>query len=186
LADTRSPSSRSWGLPSAVGAVIEGNQTAPVMPPAAQSPKVPFAAYVAGAGMIEASTENIAIGTPVSGIVTAIYINLGDRVTAGAPLLKIDDRDLQGQLLVATAKVKGAEAQLAKARNLLEIGERLSAGITISALDEANRRFDAAINEAALSLAKAEVEQTKIEIERRTIRAPVTGSILQIKRRLCT
>jgi HlyD family secretion protein len=98
--------------------------------------------------------------------------------------LKIDDRELNGQLLVATAKIKEAEAQVAKTRNLLEIGERLSPGITISALDKANRRFDAAINEAALSLAKAEVEQTKIEIERRTVRAPITGSVLQIKTRL--
>jgi HlyD family secretion protein len=39
-------------------------------------------------------------------------------------------------------------------------------------VDLANRRYDAAINEAALALAKAEVEQLKIEIERRTIRAP--------------
>jgi HlyD family secretion protein len=69
------------GLACAIGKVIADNQAAPVVPPAVQSPKVPFARYVAGAGMIEASTENIAIGTPVSGIVTAIYINLGDRVT---------------------------------------------------------------------------------------------------------
>ena len=61
------------GLTIAVGAVIQGNHTAPLAPPVVQSPKVPFAAYVAGAGMIEASTENIAIGTPVSGIVTAIH-----------------------------------------------------------------------------------------------------------------
>jgi HlyD family secretion protein len=48
----------------------------------------------------------------------------------------------------------------------------------------ANRRFDVAINEAVLESAAAQVEQIKIEIERRTIRAPVTGSILQIKTRL--
>jgi HlyD family secretion protein len=73
---------------------------------------------------------------------------------------------------------------VAKARNLLEYGKRLTPGISITNLDEANRRFDAAINEGALASAKAEVEQTNIEIERRTIRAPVTGSILQIKTRL--
>ena len=48
----------------------------------------------------------------------------GDRVNAGEPLFKIDDRDLQGQLLVAVARVKESEATLAKTRNLLKIADR--------------------------------------------------------------
>jgi HlyD family secretion protein len=172
------------GLALAVSTVIQGNQTTPLVEPMVQSAKVPFASYVAGAGLIEASTENIAIGTPVSGIVAAIYVNWGDRVNAGEPLFKIDDRDLQGQLLVATAKVKESEATLAKTRNLLKIAEGLRIGSSISGVDLANRRFDVAINEAVLQSAAAQVEQIKIEIERRTIRAPVTGSILQLKTRL--
>jgi multidrug efflux pump subunit AcrA (membrane-fusion protein) len=172
------------GLALAVSTVIQGNQTTPLVEPAVQSAKVPFASYVAGAGMIEASTENIAIGTPVSGIVTAIYVTWGDRVNAGEPLFKIDDRDLQGQLPVAVAKVKESEATLAKTRNLLKIAEGLRIGSSISGVDLANRRFDVAINEAVLESAAAQVEQIKIEIERRTIRAPVTGSILQLKTRL--
>ena len=172
------------GLALAVNTVIQGNQTTPLVEPAVQSAKVPFSSYVAGAGMIEASTENIAIGTPVSGIVTAIYVMWGDRVNAGEPLFKIDDRDLQGQLPVAVAKVKESEATLAKTRNLLKIAEGLRIGSSISGVDLANRRFDVAINEAVLESAAAQVEQIKIEIERRTIRAPVTGSILQLKTRL--
>jgi HlyD family secretion protein len=168
----------------AISTVIQGNQTRPLVGPAVQSAKVPFASYVAGSGMIEASTEDIAIGTPVSGIVAAIYVNWGDRVNAGDPLFKIDDRDLQGQLPVAAAKVKESEATLAKTRNLLKIAEGLRIGSSISGVDLANRRFDVAINEAVLQSAAAQVEQIKIEIERRTIRAPVTGRILQIKTRL--
>jgi len=59
----------------------------------------------------------------VSGIVSAIYVKWGDRVNTGDPLFKIDDRDLQGQLLVAVAKVKEAEGSLAKTRNLLKVAE---------------------------------------------------------------
>jgi HlyD family secretion protein len=172
------------GVALAISTVIQGNQTRSLVEPAVQSAKMPFSSYVAGAGMIEASTENIAIGTPVSGIVAAIYVTWGDRVNAGEPLFKIDDRDLQGQLPVAVAKVKESEATLAKTRNLLKIAEGLRIGSSISGVDLANRRFDVAINEAVLESAAAQVEQIKIEIERRTIRAPVTGSILQIKTRL--
>src|ERR1700732_1796767 len=172
------------GLALAVSTVIQGNQTRSLVEPAVQSAKVPFASYVAGAGMIEASTENIAIGTPVSGIVVAIYVTWGDQVNAGEPLFKIDDRDLQGQLLVAVAKVKESEATLAKTRNLLKVAEGLRIGSSVSGVDLANRRFDVAINEAVLESAAAQVEQIKIEIERRHIRAPVTGNFRQIQRRL--
>jgi HlyD family secretion protein len=124
------------------------------------------------------------IGTPVSGIVLAIYVKWGDRVNTGDPLFKIDDRDLQGQLLVAVARVKEAEASLAKTKNLLKVAEGLKPGSSISEVEMANRRFDAAIIDAALGSASAQVEQIKIEIERRTIRAPVSGRVLQIKTRL--
>ena len=119
--------------------------------------------------MVETSTENIEIGTPVSGIVSAIYVKWGDRVKTGDPLLKIDDRDLQGQLLVAVARVKEAEASLAKTKNLLKVAEGLRPGSSISEVEMANRRFDAAIDEAVLGSASAQVEQIKIEIERRTL-----------------
>jgi len=88
------------GLVVTISTVIQGNQTTPLVEPAVRPANVPFATYVAGTGMIEASTENIAIGTPIAGVVMAIYVKWGDRVNTGDPLLKIDDRDLQGQLLV--------------------------------------------------------------------------------------
>lgn len=172
------------GLVVAVAAVIEGNQTAPAAPPLMPPAKVTFPSYIAGAGIIEARTQNIAIGTPVSGIVTAINVKWGDWVNTGEVLFRIDDRDLQGQLLVAKAKVDEAQAALAKAANSLNFGEGLRVGSSITKLDMMNRRFDAEISEAPLGSAKVSVEQTKVEIERRTIRAPMPGRILQIGVRL--
>jgi HlyD family secretion protein len=172
------------GLALSISTVIQGNQTPSVVALPAEPAKAPYTSYVAGAGMVETSTENIEIGTPVSGIVSAIYVKWGDRVNTGDPLFKIDDRDLQGQLLVVVAKVKEVEANLAKTKNLLKVAEGLSPGSSISVVEMANRRFDAAINEAVLGSASAQVEQIKIEIERRTIRAPVSGRVLQIKTRL--
>lgn len=172
------------GLAVAIIAVIQGNQTAQVAPPVIPSAIVPFASYVAGTGLTEASTGNIAIGTPVSGIVTAIYVKWDEQVAIGAPLFKIDDRDVQGQLLSALAKVKEVEADLAKTNNMLKVGEGLQAGTSISAVDLENRRYDVAIKETALASANAQVEQLRIEIERRTVKASVVGRILQINTRL--
>jgi HlyD family secretion protein len=105
-------------------------------------------------------------------------------VAAGAPLFKIDDRDVEAQRLPAIAKVSEAEADLAKTENLLKTARRLAVGRSISAVDLANRQFDVEIKKAALEAANAQVKQLQIEIERHTVRAPVAGRVLQINTRL--
>jgi|ERR1700730_5471438 len=163
--------------------VLQGNRTPPVVPPQSTSANSPFTWYVYGTGIVEASTENIAIGTPASGIVTAIYVKWGDQVKKGDPLFKIDDRDLQAQLPPAMAKVREAEANLEKHKHHLSVGERLEPNVSISAEEMANRRFDVGIDDAALASAHAQIEQIKSEINRRTVRALISGRILQIKTR---
>ena len=200
------------GLAAAVAMVLEGNRTPPITEPTFQPAEAPFSSYIFGPGIVEASTENIAIGTPVSGIVTAIYVQWGERVEARTALFKVDTRDLEAQLLPANANVKEVEAQLlpatarineaqetlAKAENVLRVGDGLVLGVSISAEDLANRRFDVGADKAALAsakaqidqieaqiaVAKAQVQQIKDEIQLHTIRAPVSGSILQMKIRL--
>jgi HlyD family secretion protein len=172
------------GVAVAISTVLQGNQPAPTAPPVTQPARAPFASYVAGAGIVEASTENIAVGTPVSGIVAAIYVKWGDHVKSGDPLFKIDDRDLQAELLPAVAKVKEGAANLAMARSRLKLAESVPDKRAISVEELTNRRSAVAIDEAALGLARAQVQQLDLEIERRTVRALVAGQILQIKTHL--
>ena len=169
------------GVGLAIVAIMLGDRTPPGASAVVNPVVSPFTTAVAGAGIVEASSENIAIGTPVSGILTAIAVKWGDRVKSGDLLFKIDDRDVQGQLLIANAKIKEAEVGLAKVKNLLDVGEGLSKGTSISVVDLANRRFDVSINEGIVASAKAQVDQLKIEVDRRTVRAPLAGRILQIK-----
>ena len=169
------------GIALGVATVMSGNQPKPVAQPVAQPARAPFESFVAGSGIIEASTENIAVGTPVSGLVMEIYVTWGDRVRAGDPLFKIDDRDLQANLLVAQANVKQAEANLAEAKNQLQRAQSVPDKRAISVEDLQNRRDAVAIDEAALQSVKAQVEQIRIEIGRRTVRALVPGKVLQIK-----
>jgi multidrug resistance efflux pump len=200
------------GVALAIAMVIEGNRGAPAAQPVVQPAAAPFASYIFGAGIVEASTENIAIGTPVSGIVTGIFVKWGDRVSAGRPLFKVDARDLEAQLLPARARVKEMEAQLPPANakvadaqaalasneNRLKVGESLEPGVSISGEEMANRRYVVQGNQAAVAFAQAQVEQARAqiasaeaqtqqiqrEIELRTVRAPVAGRILQMKTRL--
>jgi HlyD family secretion protein len=178
------PVSALIGIAIAVLMVIKGNETPPASKPAIQSLKAPYPSYIFGPGIVEASTENIAIGTPVSGIVTTVYVKWGDRVRTGDPLFTIDSSDLQAQLPPAFAKVKEAEANLAKVKNRLRVGQKMTPGVSISVEDLDNRRLDVGIAEATQASAEAEVAQIKTEIERRTVRARLPGRILQMKTRL--
>ena len=63
------------GFVLALGAVFYGNRPPPAALPAIQSAKAPSPSYIAGAGITEASTKNVAVGTQVSGVVTNIYVN---------------------------------------------------------------------------------------------------------------
>jgi RND family efflux transporter MFP subunit len=172
------------GIGVAVFMVLQGNRTPPVAQPVVQAARAPFASYIFGPGILEASTENIAIGTPVSGIVTAVYVKWGDQVHTGDPLFKVDSSDLQAQLQPALAKVQEAQTNLAKVKNRLRVGESMSPGVSISVEDMDNRRFDVAVDEAVLASTEAQVGQIKTEIERRTVRARLPGRILQMKTRM--
>jgi len=82
----------------------------PINPP----PRSDFYACVAGVGLVEASTENIYIGTPLGGIIQSIFVRTGQEVKAGEPLFCLDDRAYQAQIQVLTAHLALAQADLAK------------------------------------------------------------------------
>ena len=173
-----------FGLVLAVVTVIHDNEAAVVDGAPSPTAVAPFTSYVEGTGITEASTGNIAIGTPVSGIVTAVDVTWNEKVAAGAPLFTIDDRNVQVAIAARRGKGDTAEADLAKTKNLLKVAGGLAIGSSISKVDLDNRRYDVAIKEAALAGAEAQVNRLKIELARHTVRAPVAGRVLQINTRV--
>ena len=71
----------------------------PSPPPSAVAPQT-----VAGIGLVEPESENIALSCSVSGMVTGVYVKAGDRVQAGQRLFSLDDRDLQADLRVSARR----------------------------------------------------------------------------------
>jgi HlyD family secretion protein len=174
------------GLVIAITAIIYSNKPARQQAPAILSFQPPYESYIAGAGIVEATTGNIAIGTPVSGVVMEIYVKVGDEVKKGDHLFKIDDRELKAQLVTARAAVKESTAALQKPRHRLENAEQLKKRDphAISAQDLSDLHDEVALADAALELAKARLSQLQIDIERHTVRALMDGKILQLKMRL--
>jgi HlyD family secretion protein len=151
--------------------------TTPPSPPPVSS----YVQRVAAVGLVETSTENIAVGTEIAGIVTDIYVEVGSHVKTGDPLFSIDSRATRAELATRQAAVQVAEAALAEAKYQLELGKRLSDQRVLSVEENKNRGFAAQKAEAQLAQARAQLKSTETDFERLTVRAPVNGQVLQVK-----
>lgn len=165
----------------AVVAVMTGNTLHPDQPATPlPAPNIPYASYVAGTGVIEARRENVPVGTPVAGVVTAIEVRWGEQVQAGQPLFRIDDRALRAELDPALAQVQEASARLAAAASQLAIAQRVPDKRAVSLEDISRRRHAVAVARASLQLARAQVRRIRAELDLYTVRAQAPGKVLQI------
>ena len=159
----------------------------------AQPAQAPYDSYIAGAGLIEAASRNVEVATRVSGVVEEIFVRVGDKVQAGQPLFRIEGADAEADVQVketavtsAAAKVKEAEATLEDYRQQLRNVERLDTR-AVSGEETAKRRANVAIYTAKLAQAAADLdnavaqrESARVAIERRVVRAPLAGEVLQV------
>jgi multidrug resistance efflux pump len=98
--------------------VAEMQQPIPELPPPIEPARNPFPSTLAAAGMIEPETENINIGSPLTGVVAEVDVKVGEQVRAGDPLFRIDDRQLKSELEVRRAMLEDMKAVLAKLESM--------------------------------------------------------------------
>jgi len=166
--------------------------------PPAPPPVSDFPNTVAAVGLVEASTENISVGSPLDGVVARVFVTAGQLVNAGDPLFELDARHLRADLAVrqqavavARARAAVAEARLQDLRRQLEFAEQVKDRRAISA-EEVTRRRSAVETAAAeldeagaqLSAAESQAHAAQVEIERSTVRAPIDAEVLQVKLRV--
>src|SRR5262249_3584074 len=87
--------------------VTRESQSAPPTAPPESPARSPYANSIAASGVVEARTENIAIGAALSGLVLEVYVpsnRAGTPVKVGQPLFRVDDRHLKAQLRSAEAQ----------------------------------------------------------------------------------
>jgi len=169
------------GIAVAVGEVLRSQQVVPPVAPAGAMPETPFAQTVAGVGLVEASTENISVGSETAGVVTKIFVKIGDEVQAGQPLFELDGRALRAELAFKQAAVKAAEVALENAKFDYAISAQLTSRQVNTVNDREEKRFAVDKAQAALAQAQADVNLTETNIGLLTVKAPVSGQILQLK-----
>ncbi len=77
----------------------------------------PYSDAVAGSGVVEAETENIAIGSPIPGVVVKVLAKVGAEVQPGTELFELDDRQLRAELNFRQAAIDAAKAELTRLEN---------------------------------------------------------------------
>ena len=180
-----------FGIFSVVRSQPQHEATVPPSSPAIS----PYSYTVAAVGLVEASSEDIAIGTPLADVVAEVFVTGGQSVKAGDPLFRLDGRqrraDLgarQADLRVAGSQVKVNAALLDDVTRQLRFAEDLPDKRAISAEDLARRRSAVEIAQARIDEAKArvaaaaaQVKMIETQIDRSIVRAPVDGTALQVK-----
>jgi multidrug efflux pump subunit AcrA (membrane-fusion protein) len=186
------------GFTTMVAIVAAGDKSYPVAAPVAAPPAKPFAQVVSGAGLIEPASENIAVGTPLPGVVDKVYVKVGQSVRAGEPLFALDRRQVEAEIAARGAAVevartrivelqaleREAQDQLAKVRDLPDARAVSREEIVRReiALQAAGARVR--VTQAALVQAQAELAAARTEQARLTVHAPIAGEVLQLNLRV--
>jgi len=118
-----------------------------VMSPPVAAPASPYDHDVAGSGIVEPTSEVIALAIERGGVVTHVGVVAGDRVKAGQPLFAVDDRDYRATVARDEAAVTAATA-------------------AIVVIDENLTLQRAKIDQARANLDNAEAERTRASLDR--------------------
>jgi HlyD family secretion protein len=128
-----------------------------------------------------------------SGLIAEIYVENGDEVKAGDPLVRLRDAEFQERYQQALSGLEISRAQTAQARANLDlirsqatrtetlVERNLDSGVSLE-----NVRSQLAIAQADLDLrvaqenqARSLVEERLVQVQNATIRAPISGTIGQ-------
>lgn len=113
----------------------------------------------------------------VAGLVARMEVALGDRVGAGAPLVRLDRELGRLDLDAASAETREARARLADARRRLEDGKRLAADDTLPRNEVEVRRLAVRRAEARLDRLEIAEARQRERLARHVIRAPFAGVV---------
>jgi HlyD family secretion protein len=164
---------------------------------------------VVASGVVEPSSEITDIGTNISGVVTQVYVRIGQRVGKGAPLFVIDNRQVKASLresetgltearaTIVAAKAAMVEAQtnIDTAGRQLALYRRVSDPRAISRSEVIAAEGAVADGRARLTAAKAQMQgaqaqlasaqarrsSASTELARHIVYAPISGEVLDVE-----
>ncbi|OJW51056.1 MAG: hypothetical protein BGO67_12045 [Alphaproteobacteria bacterium 41-28] len=182
------------GIVGAIYMLILDQRPVPVSQPLTPPSVSPFESFISGAGIIEAASENIAVGSMVSAVVVEVLVKKGDIVPKGTVLFTLDSRQAEADVKLREAQVEVARTALEQAKASLKFADdefylvnhlEDKRGVT---KDELVTRQDnvfiaqaAVVNaQANIDAAIAQLKESQAVLDFYTIRAPMDSEIMQI------
>ncbi len=176
-------------LPATVSIALA--QGRPALVGVAQTERMLFTETVPVLGRLVAPTQ-AEIATRIAGIVDDVFVEVGNHVTKGdliaklnSELLEIQKQAAEASLAQSDALIKVANANLSKTKQTLERAESLQESVAFSRArfedllkDEEAARGAVADAEAQMASARAALAQATYNIRNTEIRAAVSGVVL--------
>lgn len=142
-----------------------------------------------------APTDEVQVGSELSGLIAQVLVRNNDRVARGQPLARLDTARLEDALRQAEAALAAAQAgEAVTAATAAQAGAnldryeqvfRLSHGNVPSKIDlearradDARARADVRSRRAQVAQAQAQLSEARTNLAKATIRSPVTGVVL--------
>jgi multidrug efflux pump subunit AcrA (membrane-fusion protein) len=85
--------------------VLRLKKPEPTPVPLVEPSRAPYADSIGARGIVEAVNENVIVAPILPGMITDIYVNVGDLVKKGAPLFRQDTRDAEAKVSAQRAQV---------------------------------------------------------------------------------
>ena len=121
----------------------------------------------------------VEVKSKASGQIVHMPVQIGSTVRKGALLAQIDPRDVQNQLNQALAALTAAQANVQIARAAKRRSDALFAQQIITADEHEKATLDYANAQAQLVKARTDVDLARQRREDATVRAPVSGTVLE-------
>ncbi len=128
-------------------------------------------------GTVEPRTRSL-VGTEIAGIVVAMQVRQGDRVTKGDVLVELDTRKLELQLSEANARVEAAKAQVKRWTFEMQWVRDLHGDNQAGRMELYRTEADLAVAEQSVRERQSIVDQLQTDLAKSRIVAPFDGFVV--------
>ncbi|MDP1723381.1 MAG: efflux RND transporter periplasmic adaptor subunit [Alphaproteobacteria bacterium] len=173
---------------------IKDTQPQPISQPVVAPSFSPYKNFIAGSGIIEAQTDNIKIGSLLTGVVDEVFVDVGHHVQKGDKLFRLDARQVladidikKTQLMEAQANLRHAKTTFQDAKDKFNLVKNIENNGSISKEEYIIRRnnlmiadTNLKISEAVVKTNEAHLKASQLNLELLTINSPMECIILQV------
>lgn len=131
-------------------------------------------------GLIEPYDRPVYVNPPLAKRVDKIYVQSGDFIKEGEPLLELDRKTEKARLDSAKAEAQSKEAALAINKDRFDRNAKLITTQVIDEFEFKQSQLDFELSSAELNVAKKNLEHAQVEYDQLLLTAPFDGRVYRM------